>query len=56
LAVISLDQRSIDKAINQIANTNNELGRVLSNLASDFDYPTILNAIESITEREHHNG
>jgi PAS domain S-box-containing protein len=54
-AVTSLDRESINSAISQISVTNTELGRVLSNLANEFDYPTILSAIEAVTDKEHPN-
>jgi CheY-like chemotaxis protein len=55
LAIESLDRESIDNAISRIAVNNTELGRVLSNLANEFDYPTILSAIDAVTEKEQHH-
>ncbi|MGD8913514.1 MAG: ATP-binding protein, partial [Candidatus Thiodiazotropha sp.] len=52
LAVVSLDSDSINAAIERIAVNNNELGRVLLNLANEFDYPAILSAIDAATEKE----
>jgi CheY-like chemotaxis protein len=55
LAIESLDRERIDSAISRIAVDNNELGRALSHLANEFDYPTILSAIEAATEKEKPN-
>jgi PAS domain S-box-containing protein len=55
LAIESLDRESIDTAISRIAINNTELGRALSNLANEFDYPTILSAIDAVTEKEQPN-
>jgi CheY-like chemotaxis protein len=55
-AVTSLDGESIDAVIRRIAEKNPKLGSMLSNLANEFDYPTILNAIDAVTtDKEHLN-
>ncbi len=46
-AVESLDRQRIDAAIRQIAAADAELGRALSLLANEFDYPTILNVLKA---------
>ncbi|MET0043397.1 MAG: ATP-binding protein, partial [Candidatus Thiodiazotropha sp. 6PLUC3] len=52
LAVVSLDSDSINAIISRIAATESELGQVLSRLANEFDYPTILSSIEALSEKE----
>jgi PAS domain S-box-containing protein len=54
-SVTSLNKESIDAVISRIAENNAELGRMLSNLANEFDYPAILNAINAVTDEEHTN-
>ncbi|MES9990824.1 MAG: AAA family ATPase [Candidatus Thiodiazotropha sp.] len=51
-AVESLEQESINAVINQIAIKHTDLGRTLSNLVIDFDYPSILSAIDAATTKE----
>ncbi|MET0071437.1 MAG: AAA family ATPase [Candidatus Thiodiazotropha sp.] len=52
VAVVSLERDSINAVINRIAIKHIELSRALTNLANDFDYPTILSAIEAATVKE----
>ncbi|MES9946039.1 MAG: AAA family ATPase [Candidatus Thiodiazotropha sp.] len=51
LAVVSLDRQNIDSVIKQIAKDSADLGQVLSQLADEFDYPTILSAIDGATKK-----
>jgi CheY-like chemotaxis protein len=52
VAIKSLDSESINAVINRIASVDLELGQTLSRLANMFDYPTILNVIEAIADKE----
>jgi hypothetical protein len=47
LAVISLDSDRINAIISQITVNEPELGQALSQLANEFDYPSILKAISA---------
>jgi CheY-like chemotaxis protein len=51
-AVISLDSERINAVISRIAVTQSELSQSLSQLANEFDYPTILRAIDAVSEKE----
>ncbi len=51
LAVVSLDRQNIDSVIKRIAKDSADLGQVLSQLADEFDYPTILSAIDGAAKK-----
>jgi PAS domain S-box-containing protein len=51
-AVISLDSERINAIISRIAAKQPVLGQSLSQLANEFDYPTILRAIDDVSEKE----
>ncbi|MES9971064.1 MAG: AAA family ATPase [Candidatus Thiodiazotropha sp.] len=56
LAVVSLDRENINNEIEQIAKDNEELGNVLLQLVGEFDYPTILSAIDGVTKNNPPTG
>ena len=47
-AVESLDRERISTAIDQIKTANMELGKALVRIADEFDYPSILNAMNAV--------
>lgn len=52
-AVESLDRRRIQAAIGHISGIDKELGRTLSHMADEFDYPSILDALKAVVGEDH---
>ncbi len=49
VALESLDGEQIDAAINRIAGKDAELGKTLTQLVAEFDYPDILRALDAVS-------
>ncbi len=52
-AAESLNRERINTTINQITELDRNLGRTLSHMADEFDYPSILDALNAVAEESH---